>query len=111
MGEDLLNDTDVKKVQIDSDYIFQIEKADKEIEIEDNFIESNEIINETKLESEDISNDKGSIENVKQQLNDIEDFVRDEFKSDFLNAEEKVLENIEYTLKHSSSEKSCISFL
>jgi len=50
---------------------------------------------------------KGNFESViKNQLEDIENFVRDDFKADFINVENKIMEEIAHTVTHSSSTKS-----
>ena len=85
----------------------EIEKEKNEREIKTNSLIKSDII-----KSEEKQFNKGSIESVlKHQLKDIENFVRDDYKADFLNVEKKIIEEIDLTTKYSSSERLRFSFL
>jgi len=72
---------------------------------------SNDYLEKSYVSDENHIN-KDSIESVlKHQLKDIENFVRDDYKADFLNVENEIREEIDFALKYSSSSKSCLSFI
>jgi len=97
----------VKKTEMESldDLISVINKENKESEHKDIFIEKNE----TKTSEEKHNNINEGV--LKNQLQDIKNYVRDDFKSDFFNAENKIIEEIDFALKYSYSETFCLSFL
>ena len=53
---------------------------------------------------------KSNLNHIKEQLDDIENFVRDDFKQDATDIEEKILEEVNYVLKHSAAESCNISY-
>ena len=56
--------------------------------------------NQVKSENTKVVN----LNTLKEQLNDIENFVRDDFKKEVVDIEEKIIEEVEYVFKHSSAE-------
>ena len=65
----------------------------------------------TEFESKDKSIVTDHLENsIKHKLEDIENFVRDDYKASFLNSEDKILEEIDYVMKHSIAEKFSFSY-
>ena len=75
-------------------------------------VKANNIINAHFPKSENRHSSKVDTNNrlIKHKLNDIENFVRDDFKSEFVNTEEKILEEFDYAFQYSNSDKCTFSY-
>ena len=109
--EKVIKEKSEKKSAIDVSIRNEDNKTETKAIVND--IKANNIINAHSSKSEKSHSSKVGTEDrlIKQKLKDIENFVRDDFMSEFVNMEEKILEEFEYAFQYSNSVKFTFSHL
>ena len=98
----------------------KVGESDFEVKSENNkseYLRETDILENTLLpnsesKAEQHSKDKkvvANIHSIKHQLEDIENFVRDDFKSEAVNIKEKIISEVNYLITHSGSESCNLS--
>ena len=102
--EAVIKEKFVKKIE--SDVSIRNEDNKNETKAIDNIVKANNLINAHSSKSENSHNSKVDTNDsqIKQKLDDIENFVQDDFKSEFVNTEEKIVEEFDYSFQHSNSD-------